>query len=67
MKLTMSRVVVFLDTHAKCREDEETIFPKLRVHIKDNDNSPYESLIDFYFQLSFWQTSPHSAPSTWHK
>ena len=45
----------------------ETIFPKLRVHIKDNDNSPYESLIDFYFQSSFWQTSPHSAPSTWHK
>ena len=36
MKLTMPRVVVFLDMHTKCREDEETIFLKLRVHIKDN-------------------------------
>ena len=31
----------------------ETIFPKLCVHIKDNDNSPYESLIDFLFPVKF--------------
>ena len=51
MKLTMSRVVVFLDMHAKCREDEETIFPKLRVHIKGNKTRGMVSLIDFHFHF----------------
>ena len=51
MKLTMSRVVVFLDTHAKCREDEETIFPKLRVHIKGNKTRGMVSFVDFYFHF----------------
>ena len=57
MKLTMSRVVVFLDMHAKCREDEETIFPKLRVHIKGNKTRGMVSLIDFHFHfLANFQT-----------
>ena len=57
MKLTMPRVVVFLDMHTKCREDEETIFPETRVHIKDNKTRGMVSLIDFYFHfLANFQT-----------
>ena len=57
MKLTMPRVVVFLDKYTKCREDEETIFPAIRVHIKDNKTGGMVSLIDFYFHfLANFQT-----------
>ena len=36
MKLTLWRVVVVLNTHTM----KGSIFPKLRMFIKDNNNSP---------------------------
>ena len=35
----MPRVVVFLDMHTKCREDEETIFPETSCAYYGQQNS----------------------------
>ena len=35
-----------------CIRDRETIFPKLRVHIKDNNNSPHDKFHRFLFLFS---------------